>query len=299
MKCQKCNAENINEAVKCGMCGTKLKHTTIFNNITGSQQVESSIRREQKPNSRQHQRTQNTSRPQQNPNNRPNSTSATSQQPTNLVETVLNTNLPVQEKARIFLDSWRTSNDQTNQPKKKRKWLFFIVFFFIFGLPIVKKVGTAIYDEVSYQIRERTRIANEGAAGAEVVQDESDVATAEAVPTLTPELEQEIIHAHQEIKNLQDAWDIYYSEHQRLPSKLSDLKSTEISTIDRNVFANTKILSSGVIVYTHANQPEIQLIYEPDSSDIDHVSWTCYSVGADIEEATGCALLPENPFVNE
>lgn len=39
MKCQKCAAENINEAVKCGICGVKLKHQTSFDHFTGNRQI--------------------------------------------------------------------------------------------------------------------------------------------------------------------------------------------------------------------------------------------------------------------
>ncbi|AWL28456.1 hypothetical protein DJ533_07700 [Acinetobacter defluvii] len=46
MKCHKCYAENINEAVKCGICGVRLKHQKSFDDFTGSQHVQSSIRRE-------------------------------------------------------------------------------------------------------------------------------------------------------------------------------------------------------------------------------------------------------------
>lgn len=46
MKCPKCNAENINEAVKCGICGARLKHIKQNNIFTGSSNVESSVRRE-------------------------------------------------------------------------------------------------------------------------------------------------------------------------------------------------------------------------------------------------------------
>ncbi|MDM1755971.1 MULTISPECIES: hypothetical protein [unclassified Acinetobacter] len=36
MKCHKCNAENINEAVRCGICGVRLKHQQAFDDFTGS-----------------------------------------------------------------------------------------------------------------------------------------------------------------------------------------------------------------------------------------------------------------------
>ena len=48
MKCPKCNAENINEAVKCGICGARLKHIKQNYIFTGSSNVESSVGRENK-----------------------------------------------------------------------------------------------------------------------------------------------------------------------------------------------------------------------------------------------------------
>ena len=47
MKCPKCNAENISEAVKCGVCGTRLKQVKITNDFTGASHVQSSVQRQQ------------------------------------------------------------------------------------------------------------------------------------------------------------------------------------------------------------------------------------------------------------
>ena len=44
MKCHKCYAENINEAVKCGICGVRLKYIKPFDGFTGRQRTQPSSR---------------------------------------------------------------------------------------------------------------------------------------------------------------------------------------------------------------------------------------------------------------
>lgn len=303
MKCHKCNAENINEAVKCGMCGAKLKHTIVFNDVTGSQHVESSTRRDQLVTTRHGQKPQKTSRSEQLQNVQSRSSIPNSQNTSSLVDTVFNKNLPIEEKARIFLDSWQgKAKDrlaQTKSSKNKFKWIGFILFLIFFTFPILEKVSTAIYHEVSYQIRERTRIANESAVESEIVQNEAQDAVVEAVPTASHELEQEILKINHEMKMIQDASNTFYQAHHKLPSKLADLSTTELSLIDPNIYAQTKILASGVIIHTNVDNPEIKLMYEPDVSKDNNISWSCYSVGVEIEASTGCVLLPENPYADE
>lgn len=149
MKCQKCNAENINEAVRCGICGTRLKHLKFVDIFTSSTQVQSSIRRDQtKPFSRDqnssisrssNKTTQRTGTPRpQKPND---------QQSSSLLNTIFDQNTKLEDKAKKLLSHWQQKARQSSDVKKPSKglggkivWILLVIFMFgPVALEIVKK----------------------------------------------------------------------------------------------------------------------------------------------------------------
>ncbi|WP_173911277.1 hypothetical protein [Acinetobacter sp. Marseille-Q1618] len=141
MKCHKCYAENINEAVRCGICGVRLKHQKSFDDFTGSQYVQSSIRREtQKPhsfkqdsniklnqgsNSNQHQLTNENL-----PNNKENKT----KNKNNLRKLLIS----VQEK------TLKAQDRNVESPLRNKKVLFFILWaMIIFVVSIIDIMGNS------------------------------------------------------------------------------------------------------------------------------------------------------------
>ena len=135
MKCPKCNAENINEAVKCGICGARLKHIKQNNIFTGSSNVESSVRRENK---------KAPTPPKQ----------GTPPESKSLTESLMDKNVSIEDKARIFLDSWQdkakdTWGDTQNPKKKKNlKIVWILLAVFMFGPAVLGIVASVVIPAV-------------------------------------------------------------------------------------------------------------------------------------------------------
>lgn len=138
MKCQKCNTENINEAVKCGICGARLIHRSVINDSTSSQNVESSIRRESIVHKRSEQ------------NKHQKSKLATATQANSKDGSI-------QAKAHILLKNWQDQAKKTfdKQPKKKSlKWVFLqILTFFKYWIFHTNPITIPFHNFISIYLR--------------------------------------------------------------------------------------------------------------------------------------------------
>ncbi len=288
MKCQKCHAENINEAVKCGICGTRLNHPKTFNEFTGREQRESSVRREDS----------NPKPFNPNPNIKPKEQSNSAQntnQTQSVVERIFDKNTKIEDKAKILLDTWQDKakdawENAQNQPKKKpkyNKWFFIIIAIFIFGSPVLGVITRVIIPEIQYQIREHLRIQreNEEAAATEDVNME-DVAIATAtVDGIVDANEYEQRYA--EMRSYEQDVERFLKKNNVLPKDLTEIEKFDDVTYSAAIHNVIKI-EDGVIVGEFDLSPEKNIYLTPTIKNKKIVSWTCSKIGISDEEFADC-----------
>ena len=309
MKCQKCNAENIIEAVRCGICGTRLKHVKVLDDFTGSKQVQSSLRRGQSlPVNHQNPSTSPFSKPMQVVNReivRP------SQRISNvsIADIVLNPDTKVEEKAKILLDSWQEkAKDRltgARKPQKKGKWFgAFLVLIFI-GIPVIDKIGTAIFKEISYQIRERNRIAEEQEAQEMILSDQAVVVAEDgiAIDAVAPQafdetdsIEMQLFSRFSGMKEFEKNVEQYYAEKGRLPSALKQIESYTQTEFSDYTYESFAIGEDGKIVGLFKSDPEKKIYLVPELSKRKIIGWQCYSIGISDEIVKDCHYSETDPF---
>ncbi len=281
MKCQKCNAENINEAVRCGICGARLKHSQLHDDFTGSQHVTSSVRRENKK-----PKTFNLN-PNIAPTRRP---SLNQDQP--LVDKIFDKNTKIEDKAKILLDSWQEKakaalENSQRQPKLKQikynKWFFIIIAIFIFGSPVLGVITRVIIPEIQYQIREHLRVARENNAEAEHVPSEEAVAATDAPVNVNGEYEQR----YAEMRSYEQDVERFFKKNNVLPKDLTDIEKFDDVTYSAAIHNVIKI-EDGVIIGEFDHSPDKNIYLTPTIKNRKIVSWKCSKIGISDEEFTDC-----------
>ena len=288
MKCQKCKAENINEAVRCGICGTRLKHQKFVDTFTSSTQVQSSIRRDQtKPFSRDknssisrssNKTTQRTGTPRpQKPND---------QQSSSLLNTIFDQNTKLEDKAEKLLSHWQQKARQSSDVKKPSKglggkivWILLVIFMFgPVALEIVKK-------------NVMPHIANIFTASVptEAVED----MTIDQVTTIAGEsLEYQVIRRLDELKEVTSAADHYYKTTHQLTTKYQDLVDSDLIVHFIND-GQTQFNLTGMLESSFTDDAEVKIFLKPYyDTDSDQSAWMCFSAGIDVSEQTDCKMIP-------
>ncbi|RZG79143.1 zinc ribbon domain-containing protein [Acinetobacter sp. WCHAc060033] len=290
MKCQKCHAENISEAVKCGICGTRLKHPKSSDDFTGSQHVQSSIRRE---NNKQDIFNPD---PSIKPNTKP-SQNRHSSQNQSITDTILDKNTKIEDKARILLDSWQDKakdawENAQNQPKKKpkyNKWFFIIIAVFIFASPVITLITSVIIPEIQYQIREHLRIQreNDEAAVEDVIME--DIVTTDAVVDAN-EYEQR----YAEMRSYQQNIERMFGATRALPENLQEIEKFDQVEFDQSIHDVIEI-RNGMIIGSFAEFPNEHIYLKPEIKNKKIIGWSCYKVGISEGEMSECEPESSEP----
>ena len=277
MKCQKCHAENINEAVKCGMCGIRLKHYRTLNDFTRSQQVESSVRRD-------------------NPSKQPNKQvqhaqeNNLSQVPRSVTEIIMDQNISLENKAKIVSDSWKNSASSKNTPdqsrKKNGKWLWVIAAIFIFAAPIIDVVMRVIIPEIQYQVREHLRIVRE-----------TDAETSQTAEAATAVISNVYQARYFEMLGYQERLAGYYQSKHAYATSLKDIEKFEKTQFSDFIFDEIEITKDGALVGKFKDSPTSKIYMMPVIERNEITNWDCYRINIDDDLMSECQLLESDPFV--
>ena len=287
MKCQKCQAENINEAVKCGICGTRLKHYETHDDFTGNKQVQSSVRRDTKKAQSTH------------PNrNQKQTQNVNIDQNQSITDKIFDKNIRIEDKARILLDSWQEkakealTTPQRQQKKKNNKWLFIIIAIFIFGSPIIGVITRVIIPEIKYQVREHLRIARENEqAQQDMSTDEATVVT-DAVAVVGGEYDQRYAEMHAYTQNVERVFD----QTHKLPKDLREIEKFDDVQFSDSIHNEIEV-KNGVIMGKFEQYPDQKIYLKPEIKNNKIKSWTCFKVGISNDEMSDCELVPTAPLI--
>lgn len=283
MKCPKCNAENINEAVKCGICGTRLKHAKQSNIFTDSAHVEASVRRENK-------KTPNQLKPIPQP------------QPKSLTETLMDKNVSAEEKARIFLDSWQDKAkdtwEGTQNPKKKKnlKIVWILLAVFMFGPAVLGVVASVVIPAVMSVIG----IANVDHSDADEAAEATDVATAAAegvnVDNEIDSIKNQLFSRYSAVQEFQKDIEKYYQKTGKLPTQLKQLEPYTETGFSDYTYQYFAVGQNGSIIGLFRLEPEKKIYAVPEIRQKKIVGWKCYSIGIDDDLLKDCQYLDHDPF---
>jgi len=278
MKCQKCNAENINEAVKCGICGVRLKHTQIHNDYTGSKQVQSSEQRDTRK-----KETFNA-----NSNIKSQQTIPSNQSHTSIIDTIFNKNIAVEEKARILLDSWEKAQ---NQPKKKNlKIVWIVLAIFMFG-PTVLGVVTSVIIPTITSLAKHSESDQEEAVTEEAIAEENKRADDEI-----DSIKNQLYPRFMAIEEFQKDIEKYYKKTGNLPTELKQLEPYSETGFSDYTYQYFKIRQHGTIIGLFRLEPEKKIYSIPQISNKKIVGWMCYSIGISDDMLKNCEYLDKDPF---
>lgn len=317
MKCPKCNAENISEAVKCGVCGTRLKHVKINNDFTGASHVQSSVQRQHSiSNTSQSNKNNKPQRPKQ--SDLANSTAVLNNQPSGEAAGGLTDQLKtIMQKWRdIYQEEYQKRvPDESPSPKaKKISYLPLMIFVIAFLGPFLTFVtGTAIpyvmekvqgnpeavpaeYAEAVTAVTEDADVVVDAAVPVEAMTTEEDaymtamqaVDAAEATVIAASEGHSSKVQPAQMKARYADAMLIqksmsrFYQTYQRFPQDLSELYrvDSKIRAVAKN---NFKVNVKGTISAIFQADHNARLIFTVKSSTGDPLQWKCDSMN-----------LPEN-----
>ncbi len=312
MKCPKCNAENISEAVKCGVCGTRLKQVKITNDFTGASHVQSSVQRQQT--------TSNTTLPSR--HNRP-------QRPTQPAQNRTEHQAGAEDrlesvKLKDIFQKWRDIYqeeyqkrvaDESPGPKaKKISYLPLMIFVIAFLGPFLTFVtGTAIPYVMEKVQGNPEAVPAEYAEAVEAVTEDADVVVDAAVPVEAMTTEEDAymtamqavdaaeatviaaseghsskvlpvqMHAlYADAITIQKAMQRFHQNYQRFPQDLSELYRVD-SKIRAVAKKNFKVGAEGTLIATFPQDANARLIFTVKSSTGDPLQWKCDSMN-----------LPEN-----
>ena len=307
MKCPKCNAENISEAVKCGVCGTRLKQVKITNDFTGASHVQSSVQRQQT--------TSNTTLPSR--HNRP-------QRPTQSAQNRTEHRAGAEDRLESFklkdiFQKWRDIYqeeyqkrvaDESPSPKaKKISYLPLMIFVIAFLGPFLTFVtGTAIPYVMEKVQGNPEAVPAEYAEAVEAVTEDADVVVDAAVPVeaMTTEedaymtamqavdaAEETVIAASEgrsskvlpvqmyalyaDAMLIQKSMSRFYQTYQRFPQDLSELYrvDSKIRAVAKN---NFKVNVKGTISAIFQEDHNARLILSINPSASSQPSWKCVSL---------------------
>lgn len=288
MKCQKCNTENINEAVKCGICGARLKHRSVINDSTSSQNVESSVRREGVVQKHSEQNKHQKSKPTM-------TTQANSKDGS------------IQGKAHILLKNWQDQAKKAfeTQPKKKSlKWVWIIIAVFIFGPTVIGVFTRAIIPEIIYQFKQHQRSATV-AAGENMDEAESAETTAYAEATAVDavgstgytNIAEVVQPRYMDIQSFQAIIQKYYAEKKTMPKTIHDVEKFEDSVYSDYVYDDIEI-KDGTIIGKFKLDPDKRIYSFPQIDRNKMVKWDCYSIGVKDPIFKECQYLEKDPFIS-
>ena len=283
MKCPKCNAENINEAVKCGICGARLKHIKQNNIFTGSSNVESSVRRENN---------KVPTPPKQ----------GTRAESKSLTDTLMDKNVSVEDKARIFLDKWQDKaketwgDTSTTKKKKNLKIVWILLAVFMFGPAVLGIVASVVIPIVMSVV---TGVDNNHATTDESVET-TDVATAATESVSADDeidsIKNQLFTRYSAIEEFQQDIEKYYQKTGKLPTQLKQLEpytETGFSDFTYQYFA---VGQNGSIVGLFRLEPEKKIYVVPEIRNKKIVGWECYSIGIHDDLLKDCQYLESDPF---
>ncbi|MBJ8442948.1 zinc ribbon domain-containing protein [Acinetobacter bereziniae] len=283
MKCPKCNAENINEAVKCGICGARLKHIKQNNIFTGSSNVESSVRRENK---------KAPTPPKQ----------GTPPESKSLTESLMDKNVSIEDKARIFLDSWQdkakdTWGDTQNPKKKKNlKIVWILLAVFMFGPAVLGIVASVVIPAVMSVIG----ITNVDHSDTDEDAEATDVATAAAEDINADDeidsIKNQLFSRYSAVEEFQKDIEKYYQKTGKLPTQLKQLEPYTETGFSDYTYQYFAVGPNGSIVGLFRLEPEKKIYAVPEIRHKKIVGWTCYSIGIDDDLLKDCQYLDHDPF---
>lgn len=283
MKCPKCNAENINEAVKCGICGARLKHIKQNNIFTGSSNVESSVRRENK---------KAPIPPKQ----------GTPPESKSLTESLMDKNVSIEDKARIFLDSWQdkakdTWGDTQNPKKKKNlKIVWILLAVFMFGPAVLGIVASVVIPAVMSVIG----ITNVDHSDTDEDAEATDVATAAAEDINADDeidsIKNQLFSRYSAVEEFQKDIEKYYQKTGKLPTQLKQLEPYTETGFSDYTYRYFAVGQNGSIVGLFRLEPEKKIYAVPEIRHKKIVGWTCYSIGIKDNLLKDCQYLDHDPF---
>ncbi|WP_228270504.1 zinc ribbon domain-containing protein [Acinetobacter guillouiae] len=270
MKCPKCYAENINEAMKCGVCGTRLKHVKQTNNLTGNSNVEFSVRRENK-------------QEQSNPthNIKPRQTAP-------IAESEGNQHALARDKANILSssDAWQQAKDagrnSQNQPKKKNyKIVWILLAVFMFGPAVLGVISSMVIPIVMSVI---------GSSN----QDEA-ATTDEALPASEEVVSNEYQARYFDMQAYQARLAQYYDAKHRFATSLKDIEKFEQTQFSDFIFDQIEITQQGILVGKFSDAPaRIYMVPQLENNQIR--DWQCYRVAISDDLLQDCELLQADPY---
>lgn len=280
MKCPKCNAENINEAVKCGICGARLKHIKQNNIFTGSSNVEASVRREN--------------------NKAPTpSKQGTKLASKSLSESLMDKNVSIEDKARIFLDSWQDKaketwgDTKTTKKKKNLKIVWILLAVFMFGPAVLGIVASVVIPIVMSVV---TGVDNDHATTDET----TDVATAATESVNADDeidsIKNQLFSRYSAIEEFQQDIEKYYQKTGKLPTQLKQLEPYTETGFSDYTYKYFAVGQNGSIVGLFRLEPEKKIYAVPEIRHKKIVGWTCYSIGIDDNLLKNCQYLDHDPF---
>jgi hypothetical protein len=283
MKCPKCNAENINEAVKCGICGARLKHIKQNNIFTGSSNVESSVRRENK---------KAPTPPKQ----------GTPPESKSLTESLMDKNVSIEDKARIFLDSWQDKakdtwgNTQNPKKKKNLKIVWILLAVFMFGPAVLGIVASVVIPAVMSVIG----ITNVDHSATDEDAEATDVATAAAEDINADDeidsIKNQLFSRYSAVEEFQKDIEKYYQKTGKLPTQLKQLEPYTETGFSDYTYQYFAVGQNGSIVGLFRLEPEKKIYAVPEIRHKKIVGWTCYSIGIDDDLLKDCQYLDHDPF---
>lgn len=298
MKCQKCGATNIQEAVFCGMCGTRLKHPKTIDDFTGRSKIQSSVKRDNNSKLK---------RPKSGYIATPAHTTLSTRRPIPAPHTNTRTqNSSIQEKAQILLKSWQeqfkkklergevANKEKTKNSPKQLKfiilWLIFIFFagplftFFKAGLPW-------LLDKFDIHPRSESMPAENATA---VGDDQSDTIVAETATT--SEFDHEIAIRYKGIQMMSIYVTKYYEKYQKFPSDLTAIAQLNQTEYSSNFFKEIEIQSNGLIIGNFEGHHEMRLYYVPVLENNTISDWQCYALNIPANNINACKQLQQDPF---
>ena len=270
MKCPKCYAENINEAMKCGVCGTRLKHVKQTNDLTGNSNVEFSVRRENKQ--EQSNPTHNMKPRQTPPNN----------------ETESNQHASVGDKASALFESWQqrvanTQRESQNQPKKKNfKIVWILLAVFMFGPAVLGVISSVVIPIVMSVI---------GSSN----QDEA-ATTDEALPASEEVVSNEYQARYFDMQAYQTRLAQYYDAKHRFATSLKDIEKFEQTQFSDFIFDQIEITQQGILVGKFTDAPASRIYMVPQLENNQIRDWQCYRVAISDDLLQHCELFQADPY---
>jgi hypothetical protein len=256
--------------MKCGVCGTRLKHVKQTNDLTGNSNVEFSVRRENKQG--QSNPTHNIKPRQTPPNN----------------ETESNQHTSVGDKASALLESWQqkvanTQSESQNQPKKKNfKIVWILLAVFMFGPAVLGVISSVVIPIVMSVIGSSNQ---------------DDAATTdEALPASEEVVSNEYQARYFDMQAYQARLVQYYDAKHRFATSLKDIEKFEQTQFSDFIFDQIEITQQGILVGKFTDAPASRIYMVPQLENNQIRDWQCYRVAISDDLLQHCELLQADPY---